>query len=43
MWMKNLYTEYRKEKNIYSMINIVTVNEDNPIRCFDRWYCENLF
>jgi hypothetical protein len=25
------------------MINIVTVNEDNPKRFFDRWYCENLF
>ncbi|CAD8114083.1 unnamed protein product [Paramecium sonneborni] len=43
LWMRNLYAEYRKEKNIYSMINIVTVNEDNPTRCFDRWYCENLF
>lgn len=41
--MRLLYQEYRKEKNIYSMINVVTVNEDNPRRCFDKWYCENLF
>lgn len=42
-FIKYLYSEYKREKHIYTMINIVTVNEDNPNRFYDKWYCENLF
>jgi hypothetical protein len=31
-WIKHLWEEFSKEKSVYQIINIITVNEDNPAR-----------
>jgi len=42
-FIAELYREFKKEKTIYSIINIIAFNEENPHPMFDKWYSESVF
>ena len=43
LFLRYLHEEFNKEKSIYSGINIITFNEENPERSYGAWLSENVF
>ena len=38
-----MYKEFHKEKSMYQNINIIAFNEENSTKCFEKWYCDNIY
>ncbi|KAL4480155.1 hypothetical protein ABPG74_020671 [Tetrahymena malaccensis] len=42
-FVKELHSDYHKEKSIYQNINIIAFTEENSNRFYNKWYCDNIY